>query len=459
MLRRWQSECIEVALGQYQAGQAHFFCQATPGAGKTIMAAQLANRLIESDKVDLVLCFSPSLTVSKGVASTFSRILGCPFNGGLGAIGASYTYQSIRFIDDSFWSAVQKYRLFVVFDEIHHCSGGDDASSNAWGEQVLTKLQNIAKYTLALSGTPWRSDAVPIAMAKYTDPDGELVCDYTYSLRSAVEELVCRAPKIVLVDNEHLSVSEGVETKSFSSILDLLKFSNVSYQSVIHNDNAMAYLLELGCRKLAQIRKDSPNAGGLVVAASVNHAKQIQSFLINQFGQSASIVTYRHENPLEEIESFRQSDTQWIVSVGMISEGTDIPRLQVCCHMSAVKTELYFRQVLGRILRVNDSPNQEAWLLTFAEENLVGFAERIEQDLPETCRFVKFGEVAITIKNEAESVRINVAGEPNHIDLAGSLISWGRSNIEGYMPERNKKEIIDELRMGRFKERVIAAFC
>ena len=43
---------------------------------------------------------------------------------------------------------------------------------------------------------------------------------------------------------------------------------------------------------------------------------------------------------------FTDSDAPWIVSVGMISEGTNVPRLRVCCHLTRVKTELYFRQVL-----------------------------------------------------------------------------------------------------------------
>lgn len=73
----------------------------------------------------------------------------------------------------------------------------------------------------------------------------------------------------------------------------------------------------------------------------------------------------------------------------MISEGTDIPRLQVCCHMSSVKTELYFRRVLGRILRVNDSMDQQAWLFTFAEQSLIEFAERVEQDIPDSCMFAR----------------------------------------------------------------------
>ncbi|MGR5299474.1 DEAD/DEAH box helicase, partial [Vibrio mediterranei] len=101
-----------------------------------------------------------------------------------------------------------------------------------------------------------------------------------------------------------------------------------------------------------EIRTQNQNAGGLVVASSVQHAQEIKNILLHKYQQTVSIVTYRHEAPLAEIECFRKNSTQWIVSVGMISEGTDIPRLQVCCHISSVKTELYFRQVLGRILRV-----------------------------------------------------------------------------------------------------------
>ena len=76
----------------------------------------------------------------------------------------------------------------------------------------------------------------------------------------------------------------------------------------------------------------------------------------------------------------------------MISEGTDIPRLQVCCHLSHVKTELYFRQVLGRILRVTSNTNQDAWLYTFAEPKLSKFAKRVDVELPEqdVCRVDNF---------------------------------------------------------------------
>lgn len=457
MLRTWQAECAAQVIAKFTSNKrSHFFCQATPGAGKTVMAAEVASRLFERGMIDLVLCFSPSLTVAEGMQKTFSWKLECSFNGGLGSLGGSYTYQSIRFLDENFWSTVSKYRVLVVFDEIHHCSFDDEGRSNSWGLEIVSKIQSFARYTLALSGTPWRSDRLPIVMAEYSDPDGKVVCDYQYGLQQAVVDKVCRCPRIVLVDNEHLSVNAGRDNQYFTSILDCLKKSDVSYHSVIHNEDAMNYILNSGCQKLAQIRQESPNAGGLVVAASIKHAKHIQKRLIEHFNQSACIVTYHHNDPLREIESFRHSNAQWIVSVGMISEGTDIPRLQVCCHMSSVKTELYFRQVLGRILRVNNSPNQEAWLYTFAEESLIGFAERIEQDVPEACMLVESNLHFVTYEHsELKSFHQSKELRGLVSTKVDNTVAWDdRLDVSpGPLSSLNR-----ELCFGSFKKRVLSAF-
>ncbi|MDN3629783.1 DEAD/DEAH box helicase [Vibrio lentus] len=456
MLREWQGECSDRALKKYQSSSSHFFCQATPGAGKTVLAATIASRLLQSDMVDLVLCFSPSLTVSDGIKRTFSSILNCTFNGGIGAIGQSLTYQSIQFLNEEFWQTLRKHRVFVVFDEIHHCSGSEVEKANIWGQQVLTKIQGLATFTLALSGTPWRSDSLPIVMGEYSDPDGQLLVDYQYTLKQAIADGVCRTPKIVLVDNEHLSVNSSEKVESFSSILEMLKQTKASYQSVIHNQEAMEYLLCLGCERLEKVRTRSPNAGGLIVAASVQHAQTIKEILSQKFGQTVSIVTYRHEEPLAEIERYRQSDAQWIVSVGMISEGTDIPRLQVCCHMSSVKTELYFRQVLGRILRVNNTINQQAWLFTFAEQSLIEFSERIEQDIPESRLYVSMGK----------PIETEFSGRGNSLSVALPLESpkGGRTTVSWESSTDSSNSLygtlgaFDELRLGAFKQRVISAF-
>ncbi|MFO6224273.1 DEAD/DEAH box helicase family protein, partial [Pseudomonas aeruginosa] len=116
-LRSWQNSCITKALEHLTVTQ-HFFCQATPGAGKTRMAAELTSRLLQQDRIDLVLCFAPSCQVVEGFRSTFSEVLGRRLDGQMGAVGAAYTYQAMEYRDEGFWQLLGDYRVLVVFDEI-----------------------------------------------------------------------------------------------------------------------------------------------------------------------------------------------------------------------------------------------------------------------------------------------------------------------------------------------------
>ena len=157
MLRAWQKECLSAAIGHYSTHK-HFFCLATPGAGKTVLASEVAAYLFETNQIDFVLCFSPSTEVATGIKRSFSQRLNCNFDGIIGSVGCSYTYQNMRFFNDDYWKLLKKNRVFVVFDEIHHCAGSSVDDANVWGEDIVKNIQDQASYTLALTGTPWRSD-------------------------------------------------------------------------------------------------------------------------------------------------------------------------------------------------------------------------------------------------------------------------------------------------------------
>ena len=384
-LRDWQLSCIDTALEHFTSTP-HFFCQATPGAGKTRMAAELASRLLEQDKIDLVLCFAPSCQVVEGLRSTFAAVLGRRLDGQIGAVGAAFTYQAMEYRDDGFWRLLDDYRVFVVFDEIHHCAGHDPLLSNAWGQQILHRIQDRAAFTLALSGTPWRSDDRAIALARYSSPEGFLICDYRYGLREAIADGVCRSPRIVLLDNQKVELTEELGTEStvrmFPSIAKLLGESPVTYEELLRHDEVIDQLLGLGCGKLDELRLIKPDAAGLVVATDIEHAQQIVQAL-DARGEGCLIVTNKTPDAHQVINAFRHSTCRWIVAVGMISEGTDIPRLQVCCYLSRIRTELHYRQVLGRVLRRIGEPDDQAWLFMLAEPTLQGLAERIADDLPD----------------------------------------------------------------------------
>ncbi|WP_432224892.1 DEAD/DEAH box helicase [Enterobacter wuhouensis] len=457
MLRTWQQQCSEAAVAKYQTGSPHFLCLASPGAGKTVMAAEVARRMMELGLVDLILCFAPSSAVVSSIESTFSHILKSNFYGGLGAVGAAYTYHSLKHFDKSFWESLQRHRILVVLDEIHHCSGNSAENANSWGEEILTQIQHYANYTLALSGTPWRTDNMPIVLANYTLPSGEVSCDYVYGLRDAIIDNVCRKPKVVLINSDSLIYSNSGKQKKFSSISDVLNENIVSYRSLVWHPDAMKYILNAGCEKLAQIREINPDAGGLIVASSVEHAYKLLNILEKDFGKIATIVTHHDKEALSKIAHFRHGTTEWILSVGMVSEGTDIPRLQVCCHLSTIKTELHFRQILGRILRVRKKGNQEAWLYTLATDELTLYSERLVSEIPNGYQVVygRSKEYSFAIdctsstSNGIQQKRERQLSEPTELK-----INIFEENTSNPLTSQN----MHQLKVGAMYQRVIDAF-
>jgi superfamily II DNA or RNA helicase len=402
-LRQWQAECINLALAEYKKGFSHFLALATPGAGKTVMASELADQLLKNGQVDLVICFSPSSIVAKDFSESLHIRTQERFDGLIGAKGRSLTYQNLLYLDAAFWQLFERYRVFVIFDEIHHCAGSNIDNANAWGEQIILNIQDKAKYTLALTGTPWRSDAAPIVLSKYMHPSNKIACDYVYGLAEAITDYVCRVPQIIAIDNSNISVTDDEETKTFNSFKCLLSQSIIPYQEIIENEEVIKYLISSAQKKLTSIRAINSDAAGLIVASSVGHARQIATLMRAYFNEDTTVVTYRESEPTSIIQKFRGDKTKWIISVGMISEGTNIPRLQICCHLTNIKTEMHFRQILGRILRMTNSENKEAIMYMPAEPKLLEYAYRVKQDVPFEADVVKFEKMKTVAQEDIES--------------------------------------------------------
>src|SRR3990167_6544448 len=434
-LRDWQLSCIDTALEHFTSTP-HFFCQATPGAGKTRMAAELASRLLKQDRIDLVMCFAPYCQVVDGFRSTFAEVLGRRLDGQIGAVGTAFTYQAMEYRDEGFLQLLDDYRVLVVFDEIHHCAGHDLLLSNAWGQQILHRIQDRAAFTLALSGTPWRSDDRAIVLARYSTPEWYLICDYRYGLKEAIADGVCRSPRIVLLDNQKVKLTEelGAENtvRLFPSVEKLLEESPVTYEELLRHDEVIDQLLGLGCGKLDELRLIKPDAAGLVVSTDIEHAQQIAQALDSR-GEGCLIVTNKTPDAHQVINAFRHSTCRWIVAVGMISEGTDIPRLQVCCYLSRIRTELHYRQVLGRVLRRTGESDDQAWLFMLAEPTLQGFAERIANDLPDDLAVLS----EVQTPTPTPDLKPDLIVTAGHIDgmdgaalgRAGQAIELGSTNI------------------------------
>ena len=94
-------------------------------------------------------------------------------------------------------------------------------------------------------------------------------------------------------------------------------------------DSYQATMLEWGIQKLDEMRMRMPHAGGLVIAHNIEMANYMADLLAIIEGERPFVVHNQITRADQKIKAFKTSTTRWLVSVGMVSEGVDIPRLRV----------------------------------------------------------------------------------------------------------------------------------
>jgi superfamily II DNA or RNA helicase len=249
----------------------------------------------------------------------------------------------------------------VILDEPHHC--GEKAS---WGESVRSAFE-LAKRILLLSGTPFRSDGQMIPFISY-DGRGFCKADDTYDYPTALTD---EAVRYLVFTGEKgkatVLTDEGQE--------ELLL--NLSIESEEAADRALRHILRpghpwvkeqlsLANSKLIEVQKQNPDAAGLVICTDQQDASSVAGRLKELTGKCPSVIVSDEDIATDTVEAFCNSKTDWLVAVRQVSEGVDIKRLQVLCYLTTYKTELFFRQVIGRVSRPRyrkgelDPPNEAA---------------------------------------------------------------------------------------------------
>jgi superfamily II DNA or RNA helicase len=158
----------------------------------------------------------------------------------------------------------------------------------------------------------------------------------------------------------------------------------------------VAHVLRDAHAELTAVRGGShPDAGGLVVAIDKEHAERLAARLARIAGARPAIVTSDAADASERIARFAAGEGSWLVSVLMVSEGVDVPRLRVGVYATTARTELFFRQVVGRFIRRTPTPRgQMSHLFLPSDPALKALAAEIEQERNHALALEAAGEEA-----------------------------------------------------------------
>ena len=378
-LRAWQARAIR---DYFERAPRDYLAVATPGAGKTTFALTIAGELLKRRTVERVIVVTPTEHLTKQWAAA-AAALGIaidpnPVDGVVGKDfqGLSVTYAGVAANPLRLRRRTESYRTFVILDEVHHA--GDALS---WGDSVREAFDPATR-RLALTGTPFRSDVNPIPFVTYAPNDAGIpqsAADHAYGYGEALRDGVVR-PVLFMAYAGRMRWRTrcGDEVAADLGEIAAKDVTTRAWRTALNpNGRWIPQVLQAADKRLTQVRKHVPDAGGLVIAADQESARAYADLLHHIAGEKPVVVLSDDPKAGNRIKKFSEGKQRWIVAVRMVSEGVDIPRLSVGVYATNTSTPLFFAQAIGRLVRAR-RPGETATVFLPSVPLLLQYAGELE---------------------------------------------------------------------------------
>jgi superfamily II DNA or RNA helicase len=354
-LRAWQQQALE---SYFSTGPRDFLAVATPGAGKTTFALRLARELLERRVIAAITVVCPTEHLKRQWAEAAGRVgirIDPEFQNAQGRTakdfhGVAVTYATVAARPALHRNRTELRKTLVILDEVHHAGDG-----RSWGDAIRESFEPATR-RLGLSGTPFRTDINPIPFVDYEEgADGirRSRADYTYGYGPALADGVVR-PVIFLAYSGEMKwrTRAGDEiTAALGQPLTQDQTSQAWRAALDPKGDWIRQVITAADRRLTEVRRGVPDAGGMVIATDHETARSYAKMLREITGQGATVVLSDDPGASKKIKSFGESEDRWLVAVRMVSEGVDIPRLSVGVYATSTSTPLFFAQAVGRFVR------------------------------------------------------------------------------------------------------------
>lgn len=346
-LRSWQRD-FEAKWESHTSP--NFLLVAHPGAGKTIGSMNVASKWLRNGTDRRLVVVVPSNALRedwKADAATFGvelqtvEFTGRGFKEGYD--GAVMTFQGLKNNVTLLRHLASKHPTMVISDEHHHCAD----EKNVFGTSMVAAFE-LATKRLLLSGTPWRTcNGEEIPYVEYK-PDGSVNHDFRYTRQMALNDGVVRYVNFQGHRGrvrEALSVSKfDIDSQSPSGALEhLLRAEDQRF---------IAGIVSQAHDKLLTLRQSIPDAAAMAACIDKRHAAQVSNTIREVTGVNPMVIVSGEEDGgHSKVKQFRNGTSPWVVAVRQISEGTNIPRIQVLAYLTTWSTNLFFTQQVGRAIR------------------------------------------------------------------------------------------------------------
>jgi len=304
-------------------------------------------------------------------------------------------------------SDVKDRPIILVLDEIHRLEeDSKTGETKGWSDNVVSfrNTHNVI-HTFCLTATPWKEGTgCKLPFVEYRG-DGTVVAQYAHTYG---EELLRDPSGVVKISFRgfHASYIKGhganakvcntAEMNEYDPLKNNIQFgigAIVSTRMYKDLNSEKPYIREMVNEAVNELRIKRGSMGkckGLVICESIESAKMITEYM--QILEPSTVrVDSKMRGVVNILDQFKVNDAAWIVSVGMLGEGVNIPRVKVLIDLSNVLTKRDIIQRWGRTLRAcSDVAGIEAKVYYFRHAMLDYLATHMKR------------EVKAAIKNKRE---------------------------------------------------------
>ena len=351
-LRDYQTQSVQAVIKHFKNSQQSAVLVLPTGAGKSLIIAQLAKLakrpiLIVTHVKELVEQNAQKIQQLGVDVDIFSAGLNQRNHKGQVTVG------SIQSISANLEKFTQDYSLIII-DECHRVDWSDETSKSKTQYQTLIEFikNNHQVKILGLTATPYRLNKGWVYKQHYRgflrEVDAPIFdqCIYEISIGQLIRENYLTPAKIINIAFENYELFQNDD-----NVNELLR----KYPRVTQGI----------CEDIVQ--KSEQKNGVIIFAATVEHAFEIEQYLINE---QTGLIT--GQTPVKQrdniIQGFKDQKIKYLINVSVLTTGFDAPHVDVIAILRKTESVSLYQQMIGRGLRLH--PNKkECLVLDYAGNN------------------------------------------------------------------------------------------
>jgi superfamily II DNA or RNA helicase len=368
-LREWQAKALPVVLERlYQQGVATV--HAAPGAGKTIFAGTVFQRLVKAGLAQRMIVVVPNVALvdqwRRTMADLQIHLDDEPRNGFIEhpeTVGAVVTYQSLPNAAPGHVTRQQAQPTLVVLDEVHHV-----ADNKAWGHAAKAMVGQLGEIRCAgvlnLTGTLFRSkgtDRISTVGYEHVESVDEsqwrATADYSISTAELIgtqlrpPDLYVYTGRAEILDLHTQEITSGDLADLSPSLRKVV--IRESFESRRWVDGFAKEAVRMLQRQQIAIGPEEP-LKLLYIAANQKAARRAADAINQQVGDDFARLVVSDEPGA--LRTLRQATLERkpcaIVAVRMVTEGFDCPEVSTIAYASNIVAPLSVAQMMARAMRI-----------------------------------------------------------------------------------------------------------